>query len=65
VAPVLGNILNNVCYPHLHGVISQRIGMVKNVEPPLRPDFAKEVERAAKNGKFVKVRDFAEEYGLK
>jgi len=39
--------------------------MVKNVEPPLRPDFAKEVERAAKNGKFVKVRDFAEEYGLK
>lgn len=35
------------------------------LEPQLRPEFAKEVEATIKNGKFVKVKDFAEEYGLK
>jgi hypothetical protein len=35
------------------------------LEPQLKPEFAKEVEYVAKNGKFVKVKDFAKEYGLK
>jgi len=35
------------------------------LEPQLRPEFVKEIEETAKNGKFVKVKDFAEEYGLK
>jgi hypothetical protein len=46
--------------------------MVKNViaiderkSPQLRPEFIKETEATAKNGKFIKVKDFAEEYGLK
>jgi hypothetical protein len=30
-----------------------------------RAEFVKEVQEAAKNGKFVRVKDFAEEYGLK
>ncbi len=35
------------------------------LEPQLRPEFAAEIEATAKNGKFIKVKDFAEEYGLK
>jgi len=35
------------------------------LEPQLRPEFVKEIEETLKNGKFVKVKDFAEEYGLK
>jgi hypothetical protein len=35
------------------------------LEPQLRPEFVKEIEDTVKNGKFVKVKDFAEEYGLK
>ncbi len=40
---------------------------MKNVSlnPQLRPEFAEEIEATVKNGKFVKVKDFAEEYGLK
>ena len=33
------------------------------LEPQLRPEFVKEIEDTVKNGKFVKVKDFAEEYG--
>jgi hypothetical protein len=35
------------------------------LEPQLRPAFVKEIEYTVKNGKFVKVKDFEEEYGLK
>jgi hypothetical protein len=35
------------------------------LEPQLRPEFVREVEETIKKGKFVKVKDFAEEYGLK
>jgi hypothetical protein len=35
------------------------------LEPQLRPEFAAEIEASVKNGKFTKVKDFAEEYGLK
>jgi hypothetical protein len=35
------------------------------LEPQLRPEFVEEIEEARKKGKFVKVKDFAEEYGLK
>jgi hypothetical protein len=35
------------------------------LEPQLRPEFSAEIEATVKNGKFVKVKDFAEEYGLK
>ncbi|MGD6934239.1 MAG: DUF2683 family protein [Candidatus Bathyarchaeia archaeon] len=35
------------------------------LEPQLRPEFVKEIENTVKNGNFVKVKDFAEEYGLK
>ncbi|MGD6933786.1 MAG: DUF2683 family protein [Candidatus Bathyarchaeia archaeon] len=35
------------------------------LEPQLKPEFSKEIENIVKNGKFVKVKDFAEEYGLK
>lgn len=35
------------------------------LEPELRPEFVKEVEETLKKGKFVKVKDFAKEYGLK
>ena len=36
-----------------------------NFEPELKPEFIKEIEETLKNSKFVKVKDFAEEYGLK
>jgi hypothetical protein len=35
------------------------------LEPQLRPEFSKEIEETVKKGKFVKVKDFADEYGLK
>ena len=35
------------------------------LEPELRPEFIKEIEEASKHGKFKKVKNFAEEYGLK
>ena len=35
------------------------------LEPELRPEFVKEIEETLKTGKFVKVKDFAKEYGLK
>jgi len=35
------------------------------LEPQLRPEFVKEIQETVKNGKFVKVKDFEEEYGLK
>ena len=35
------------------------------IEPQLRPEFVKDIEETVKRGKFVKVKDFAEEYNLK
>jgi hypothetical protein len=35
------------------------------LEPQLRPEFIKEIEDTIKKGKFTKVKDFAQEYGLK
>ena len=35
------------------------------LEPQLRPEFIKEIEEARKNGKFVKVKDFAQEFEVK
>ncbi len=35
------------------------------LEPQLRPEFIKEVEEARDHGKFVKVKDFAEEFKQK
>jgi hypothetical protein len=35
------------------------------LEPQLRPEFISEVEKTIKKGKFVKVKDFEQEYGLK
>jgi hypothetical protein len=35
------------------------------LEPQLKPEFIKQIEETVKKGKFVKVKDFAEEYGLK
>ncbi len=35
------------------------------LEPQFRPEFVKEIEETLKKGKFVKVKDFAQEYGLK
>jgi len=35
------------------------------LEPEFRPEFVKEIEEIRKRGKFIKVKDFAEEYGLK
>lgn len=35
------------------------------LEPELRPEFVKEIEEIRKHGKFVKVKDFAQEYNLK
>ena len=34
-------------------------------EPEFKPSFVKEVLRASKHGKFIKVDDFAKEFGLK
>ena len=35
------------------------------LEPELRPTFIKEIEETRKHGKFIKVKDFAEEFDLK
>jgi hypothetical protein len=35
------------------------------LEPSLRPEFVAEIETARKHGKFVKVKDFAEEFNVK
>lgn len=35
------------------------------LEPELRPEFVKEIEETRKHGKFIKVKDFAEEFGIK
>ncbi len=35
------------------------------LEPQLRPEFVEEIEEARKSGKFVKVKDFAEEFDVK
>ncbi len=35
------------------------------LEPQFRPEFVKEIEETLKKGKFVKVKDFAQQYGLK
>ena len=35
------------------------------LEPELRPEFVKEVQEIEKNGKFVKVKNFAEACGTK
>ena len=35
------------------------------LEPQLRPEFVAEIEEARKKGKFVKVKDFAEEFNIK
>jgi hypothetical protein len=35
------------------------------LEPQLRPEFVKDIEDTLKKGKFVKVKDFTQEYGLK
>jgi hypothetical protein len=33
------------------------------LEPQLRPEFVEDIEVTLKKGKFVKVKDFAEEFG--
>ncbi len=35
------------------------------LEPQLRPEFVEDIKGTLKKGKFVKVKDFAEEFGLK
>jgi hypothetical protein len=35
------------------------------LEPQLKPEFVSEIEEARKHGKFVKVKDFSEEFDLK
>jgi len=35
------------------------------LEPQLRPEFVAEIEATRKQGKFVKVKDFAEEFNAK
>jgi hypothetical protein len=35
------------------------------LEPELKPEFVKEIEETRKHGKFIKVKDFAEEFDLK
>ena len=35
------------------------------LEPQLRPEFVEDIEDTLKRGRFVKVKDFAQEYGLK
>jgi hypothetical protein len=35
------------------------------LEPQLRPEFVAEIEITRKHGKFVKVKDFAEEFDIK
>ena len=35
------------------------------LEPQLRPEFVDDIEETRKNGKFVKVKDFAKEFDVK
>jgi hypothetical protein len=35
------------------------------LEPELKPEFVKEIEETRKHGKFIKVKDFAEEFDSK
>ena len=35
------------------------------LEPELRPEFISEIEETRKHGKFIKVKDFAEEFDVK
>lgn len=35
-----------------------------SLERELKPEFIKEIEETLKHGKFVKVKNFAEEYGI-
>jgi hypothetical protein len=35
------------------------------LEPELKPEFIKEIEETRKHGKFIKVKDFAEEFTVK
>ena len=35
------------------------------LEPQLRPEFVAEIEETRKHAKFVKVKDFAEEFDIK
>ena len=35
------------------------------LEPQFRPEFVAEIEEARKKGKFVKVKDFAQEFDVK
>ncbi len=35
------------------------------LEPELRPEFVKEIEDTRKHGKFIKVKDFAQEFEVK
>ena len=35
------------------------------LEPQLRPEFVEEIEVSRKNGKFVKVKDFVQEFDVK
>jgi hypothetical protein len=50
---------------------SQALGLILKryeeceLEPQFRPEFIKEIEDARKHGKFVKVKDFAEEFDMK
>jgi len=39
--------------------------MTKQSELELRPEFIEELKRIEKEGKFIKVKDFAKRYGLK
>ncbi|HEX9862089.1 MAG TPA: DUF2683 family protein [Candidatus Bathyarchaeia archaeon] len=49
---------------------SQALSVILNryeeceLEPQLRPEFISEIEEARKKGKFVKVKDFAKEFGI-
>ena len=47
----------------------QALGKIKRYEEcelelELKPEFVKEIEETCKHGKFVKVKDFAEEFNI-
>jgi len=50
---------------------SQALGIILKryeeceLEPQLRPEFVDEIEKTRKDGKFVKVKDFAKEFDVK
>ena len=37
----------------------------REFEPELKPEFVKEIEETRRHGKFIKVKDFAEEFDVK